>query len=84
MSLVFLVPPMPALHEILVLASGARPTIGTGLGLMAGAQLLIGEELLAMTALLAFAMLLLVVLTNLRRVRERWLYAVKAFARWPW
>jgi YD repeat-containing protein len=47
---------------------------------MAGAQLLIGEELLAMTALLAFAMLLLVVLTNLRRVRERWLYAVKALA----
>jgi hypothetical protein len=36
--------------------------------------------LLAMTALLALAMLLLVVLTNLRRVRERWAYATKAFA----
>jgi hypothetical protein len=36
--------------------------------------------LLAMTALLALAMFLLVVLTNLRRVRERWAYATKAFA----
>jgi hypothetical protein len=37
--------------------------------LMAGAQLLIGEELLAMAALLGFAMLLLVVAGNLRRLR---------------
>ena len=81
MSLAFLVPLMLlALHEILVRQRRSPWLVGTGLGLMAGAQLLIGEELLAMTALLAFAMLLLVVLTNLRRVRERWLYAAKAFA----
>ena len=81
MSLAFLVPLMLlALHEILVRQRRSPWLVGTGLGLMAGAQLLIGEELLAMTALLAFAMLLLVVLTNLRRVRERWMYAAKAFA----
>jgi hypothetical protein len=81
MSLAFLVPLMLlALHEILVRQRRSPWLVGTGLGLMAGAQLLIGEELLAMTALLAFAMFLLVVLTNLRRVRERWLYAAKAFA----
>jgi hypothetical protein len=81
MSLAFLVPLMLlALHEILVRQRRSPWLVGAALGLMAGAQLLIGEELLAMTALLAFALLLLVVLTNLRRVRERWLYAVKAFA----
>jgi hypothetical protein len=81
MSLAFLVPLMLlALHEILVRQRRSPWLVGTGLGLMAGAQLLTGEELLAMTALLAFAMFLLVVLTNLRRVRERWLYAAKAFA----
>ena len=81
MSLAFLVPLLLlAVHEILVRQRRSPWLVGAGLGLMAGAQLLIGEELLAMTALLAFAMLLLVVLTNLRRVRERWLYAVKALA----
>jgi hypothetical protein len=81
MSLAFLVPLMLlALHEILVRQRRSPWLVGAALGLMAGAQLLTGEELLAMTALLAFAMFLLVVLTNLRRVRERWLYAAKAFA----
>jgi hypothetical protein len=81
MSLAFLVPLMLlALHEILVRQRRSPWLVGAGLGLMAGAQLLIGEELLAMTALLAFAMFLLVVLPNLRRVRERWAYAAKAFA----
>jgi hypothetical protein len=81
MSLAFLVPLMLlALHEILVRQRRSPWLVGAGLGAMAGAQLLIGEELLAMTALLAFAMLVLVVLTNLRRVRERWAYATKAFA----
>jgi hypothetical protein len=81
MSLAFLVPLMLlALHEILVRQRRSPWLVGTGLGMMAGAQLLIGEELLAMTALLAFAMFLLVVLTNLRRLRERWAYAAKAFA----
>ena len=81
MSLAFLVPLMLlAVHEILVRQRRSPWLVGAALGLMAGAQLLIGEELLAMTALLAFALLLLVVLTNLRRIRERWLYAVKAFA----
>jgi hypothetical protein len=81
MSLAFLVPLMLlAVHEILVRQRRSPWLVGAALGLMAGGQLLIGEELLAMTALLAFALLLLVVLTNLRRVRERWLYAVKAFA----
>ncbi|HEV3498535.1 MAG TPA: hypothetical protein VHA34_19525 [Actinomycetes bacterium] len=81
MSLAFLVPLMLlALHEILVRQRRSPWLVGTGLGLMAGAQLLIGEELLAMTALLGFAMFLLVVLTNLRRLRERWAYAAKAFS----
>jgi hypothetical protein len=81
MSLAFLVPLMLlAVHEILVRQRRSPWLVGAALGLMAGAQLLIGEELLAMTALLASALLLLVVLTNLRRIRERWLYAVKAFA----
>jgi YD repeat-containing protein len=81
MTLAFLVPLMLlAVHEILVRQRRSPWLVGAGLGLMAGAQLLIGEELLAMTALLAFAMALLVVLTNLRRVRERWLYAAKALA----
>jgi hypothetical protein len=81
MSLAFLAPLMLlAVHEILVRQRHSPWLAGAGLGLMAGAQLLIGEELLAMTALVAFALLLLVVLTNLRRVRERWAYAVKAFA----
>jgi hypothetical protein len=81
MSLAFLVPLMLlALHEVLVRQRRSPWLVGTGLGLMAGAQLLIGEELLAMTALLGFAMFLLVVLTNLRRLRERWAYAAKAFS----
>jgi len=81
MTLAFLVPLMLlAVHEILVRQRRSPWLAGAALGLMAGAQLLIGEELLAMTALLAFALLLLVVLTNLRRVGERWLYAVKAVA----
>jgi hypothetical protein len=80
MSLAFLVPLMfLALHEILVRQRRSPWLVGAGLGLMAGAQLLIGEELLAMTALLGFALFLLVVLTNLRRLGERWLYAAKAF-----
>jgi hypothetical protein len=81
MSLAFLVPLMLlALHEILVRQRRSPWLVGAGLGLMAGAQLLIGEELLAMTALLGFAMFLLVVLTNLRRLRARWAYAAKAFS----
>jgi hypothetical protein len=81
MSLAFLVPLMLlALHEILVRQRRSPWLVGAGLGLMAGAQLLIGEELLAMTALLGFALFLLVVLCNLRRLRERWAYAAKAFA----
>jgi hypothetical protein len=81
MSLAFLVPLMLlAVHEILVRQRHSPWLAGAALGLMAGAQLLIGEELLAMTALLAFPMALLVVLTNLRRVREHWAYAAKAFA----
>ena len=81
MSLAFLVPLMLlALHEILVRQRRSPWLVGTGLGLMAGAQLLIGEELLAMTALLGFAMFVLLVLANLRRLRERWAYAAKAFA----
>ena len=81
MTLAFLVPLLLlAMHEILVRQRRSPWLVGAGLGMMAGAQLLIGEELLAMTALLALAMLLLVVLTNLRRVRERWAYATKAFA----
>lgn len=81
MSLAFLVPLMLlALHEILVRQRRSPWLVGIGLGLMAGAQLLIGEELLAMTALLGFAMFLLLVLANLRRLRERWAYAAKAFA----
>ena len=81
MSLAFLVPLMLlAVHEILARQRRSPWLAGAGLGLMAGAQLLIGEELLAMTALLAFALLLLVVLTNLRRMRARWAYAAKAFA----
>ncbi|HET9290411.1 MAG TPA: hypothetical protein VFQ49_04955, partial [Actinomycetes bacterium] len=80
MSLAFLVPLMfLALHEILVRQRRSAWLVGAGLGLMAGAQLLIGEELLAMTALLGFALFLLVVPTHLRRRRERWLYAAKAF-----
>jgi hypothetical protein len=81
MTLAFLVPLMLlAVHEILVRQRRSPWLAGAALGLMAGAQLLIGEELLAMTALLASAMALLVVLANLRRVRERWAYAAKAFA----
>jgi hypothetical protein len=81
MSLAFLVPLMLlALHEILVRQRHSPWLAGAGLGLMAGAQLLIGEELLAMTALLASALFLLVVLTNLRRLRQRWAYAAKALA----
>jgi YD repeat-containing protein len=73
--------PVLTFNLLLVLSYGLSPwPAGAALGLMAGAQLLIGEELLAMTALLAFAMALLVVLPNLRRVRERWRYAVKALA----
>ena len=81
MALAFLVPLMLlALHEILVRQRRSPWLVGVGLGLMAGAQLLIGEELLAMTALLGSAMFLLIVVTNLRRLRERWVYAAKAFS----
>jgi hypothetical protein len=81
MSLAFLVPLMLlALHEILVRQRRSPWLVGAGLGLMAGAQLLIGEELLAMTALLGFAMFVLLLLANLRRLRDRWAYAAKAFA----
>jgi hypothetical protein len=81
MSLAFLVPLMLlALHEILVRQRRSPWLVGAGLGLMAGAQLLIGEELLAMTALLGFAMFVLLLLANLRRLRARWAYAAKAFA----
>jgi hypothetical protein len=81
MSLAFLVPLiLLAVHEIMVRQRRSPWLAGAGLGLMAGAQLLIGEELLAMTALVAFALFLLLVLANLRRVRERWAYAAKAFA----
>jgi hypothetical protein len=81
MSLAFLVPLiLLAVHEILVRQRHSPWLAGAGLGLMAGAQLLIGEELLAMTGLLAFALFLLLVLANLRRLRERWAYAAKAFA----
>jgi hypothetical protein len=80
MTLAFLVPLMLlALHEILVRQKRSPWLVGAGLGLMAGCQLLIGEELLAMTALLGFAMFLLLVLGNLRQVRERWAHAAKAF-----
>jgi hypothetical protein len=80
MSLAFLVPLMLlALHEILVRQRRSAWLVGAALGLMAGCQLLIGEELLAMTALLGFAMFLLLVLANLRRLRRRWGYAAKAF-----
>jgi hypothetical protein len=81
MTLAFLVPLMLlALHEILVRQRRSPWLVGIGLGLMAGAQLLIGEELLAMTALLAFAMFVLLLLANLRRLGKRWAYATKAFA----
>jgi YD repeat-containing protein len=81
MSLAFLVPLiLLAVHEIMVRQRRSPWLAGAGLGLMAGVQLLIGEELLAMTALVAFALFLLLVLANLRRVRERWAYAAKAFA----
>jgi hypothetical protein len=81
MTLAFLVPLMLlALHEILVRQRRSPWLVGIGLGLMAGAQLLIGEELLAMTALLAFAMFVVLLLANLRRLRKRWAYATKAFA----
>jgi hypothetical protein len=80
MSLAFLVPLMLlALHEILVRQRRSPWLVGAGLGLMAGCQLLIGEELLAMTALLGFAMSLLLVLANLRRLRARLAYAARAF-----
>jgi hypothetical protein len=81
MSLAFLVPLMLlALHEILVGQRRSPWLAGAGLGLMAGCQLLIGEELLAMAALLGFAMFLLLVLGNLRRLRVRLGHAAKAFA----
>jgi hypothetical protein len=80
MSLAFLVPLMLlGLHEALVRQRRSPWLVGAGLGAMAGCQLLIGEELLAMTALLGFAMFLLLVLSNLRRLRDRWVYAAKAF-----
>jgi hypothetical protein len=80
MSLAFLVPLMLlGLHEALVRQRRSPWLVGAGLGAMAGCQLLIGEELLAMTALLGFAMFLLLVLSNLRRLRDRWAYAAKAF-----
>ncbi len=80
MSLAFLVPLMLlALHEILVRQRRSPWLAGAALGLLAGCQLLIGEELLAMTTLLGFAMCLLLVLGNLRRVRSRVSHTLKAF-----
>jgi hypothetical protein len=80
MSLAFLVPLiLLALHEILVRQRRSPWLAGAALGLLAGCQLLIGEELLAMTALLGFAMLLLLVLGNLRRLRGRVVHTLKAF-----
>jgi hypothetical protein len=81
MSLAFLVPLLLLLlHEILVRQRRPAWLAGAGLGLLAGCQLLTGEELLAMTALIGFALLLVVVLGNLRRLRGRVAYALAAFA----
>jgi hypothetical protein len=80
MTLAFLVPLMLlALHELLVRQQRSPWLVGAGLGLMAGCQLLIGEELLAMTGLLGFAMFLLVVAGNLRRLRGRVAHVLKGF-----
>jgi hypothetical protein len=80
MTLAFLIPLMLlALHELLVRQRHSPWLAGAALGLMAGAQLLIGEELLAMAALLGFAMLLLVVAGNLRRVWGRAAHVLKGF-----
>jgi hypothetical protein len=81
MSLAFLPPLMLlALHEILVRQRRPPWLIGPLLGLMAGCQLLIGEELLAMTAMLGFALFLLLLLGNPRRLRGRTAHALVAFA----
>ena len=80
-SLAFLAPLLLLLlHEILVRQQRPPWLAGAALGLLAGCQLLTGEELLAMTALVGFALLLVVVLGNLRRLRGRVAYAVAAFA----
>jgi hypothetical protein len=81
MSAAFLAPLLLlVLHEILV--DQRRPSwlAGAALGLLAGCQLLIGEELLAMTALIGFVLLLLLLLGNLRRLRDRVAHVLKAFA----
>jgi hypothetical protein len=94
MTLAFLVPLMLlALHELLVRQRRSPWLVGAALGLMAGAPLLIGEELLAIATLVGFAMLLLVVAGNLRRVWGRAAHVLKgllaaavvfaAIAVWP-
>ena len=80
MSMAFLVPLMLlVLHEILVRRKWPPWLAGAALGLLAGCQLLIGEELLASTGLVGFALLLLLVAGNLRRVRERVAHVLVAF-----
>jgi hypothetical protein len=78
MTLAFLVPLMLlALHELLVRQRRSPWLVGAALGLMAGAQLLIGEELLAIATLVGFAMLLLLVAGNLRRLWGRAAHVLK-------
>jgi len=80
MTLAFLVPLMLlALHEILVRQRRSPWLAGAVLGVLAGCQLLIGEEMLAITGLVGFAMFLLLVLGNLRRLRGRIVHALVAF-----
>jgi hypothetical protein len=81
MTLAFLVPLMLLLlHEILVRQRRSPWLAGAALGLLAGCQLLIGEELLALTALVGFAMFLMLVAGNLRRLRGRIAATLTAFA----
>jgi hypothetical protein len=81
MSVAFLAPLLLlALYEILVGQRRSPWLAGAALGLMAGCQLLIGEELLAMTALIGLVLFLLLLLRNLRRLRGRVAYTLKAFA----
>jgi hypothetical protein len=81
MSLAFLVPLMLlVLHEILVHRRRPPWLAGAALGLLAGCQLLTGEELLAMTGLLGFALFVLLLAGNLRRLRGRMAHTLVAFA----
>ncbi len=80
MNLAFLVPLMLLLlHEILVRQRRSPWLAGAALGLLAGCQLLTGEELLAMTGLIGFALFLLLLLGNLRRLRGRIAHSLVAF-----